>query len=88
MYVYVVVDSIESSSIVEVLKDAILRLNLAMSNCRGQCYDGAANMAGARNGVAVQMCAEEPRAVYSHCTVSVYSITAPPPLTRPLAGPV
>ena len=28
------VDSIKSSSIVEVLKDAILRLNLAMSNCR------------------------------------------------------
>lgn len=61
------VDSIKSSSIVEVLKDSILRLNLAMANCRGQCYDGAANMAGIRNGVAAQMCAEEPRAVYSHC---------------------
>ena len=61
------VDSIESSSIVKVLKDTILRLNLTMNNCRGQCYDGAANMAGIRNGVAVQMCAEEPRAVYSHC---------------------
>ena len=61
------VDSIVSSSIVEVLKDAILRLNLAMSSCRGQCYDGAANMAGIRNGVAVQMCAEEPRATYTHC---------------------
>lgn len=54
------VDSIKSSSIVEVLKDAILRLNLAMSNCRGQWYDGAANKASARNGVAVQMCTEEP----------------------------
>ena len=58
---------IKSTSIVEVLKDTIIRLNLAISNCRGQCYDGAANMAGIRNGVAVQMCAEEPRAMYSRC---------------------
>ena len=38
-----------------------------MSKCRGQCYDGAANMAGIQNEVAVQMCAEEPCAIYSHC---------------------
>lgn len=38
-----------------------------MSSCRGQCYDEAANMAGIRNGVAAQMCAEEPRATYTHC---------------------
>ena len=31
------VDSIKSSSIVEVWKDTIVRLNLALSNCRGQC---------------------------------------------------
>ena len=55
------------SSIVKVLKDTMLRLNLAMSNCRGQCCDGAANMAGIQNGVAAQICAEEPRATYSHC---------------------
>ncbi len=45
----------------------MVRLNLALSNCRGQCYDGAANMAGIRTGVATQIRAEEPRAVYSHC---------------------
>ena len=61
------VDSIVSNSIVEVLKDTIVRLNLAISKCQGQCYDGAANMAGIRNGVAAQMCAVEPRALYSHC---------------------
>ena len=61
------VDSIKSSIVVAVLKGTILRLNLTMSNCRGQCYDGAANMAEVRNGVAAQMCIEEPRALYSHC---------------------
>ena len=49
------------------LKDTIVRLNLAISKCRGQYYDGAANMAGIRNGVAAQMCAVEPCALYSHC---------------------
>ena len=70
------VDSIVSSSIVEVLKDTILRLNLAISSCRGQCYDGAANMAGIRNGVAAQMPAEEPRAMYTHCYGHVLNLAA------------
>jgi len=61
------VDSIKSSSIVEVWKDTIVRLNLALSNCQGQCYDRAANMAGIQNGVAAQICAEEPRAMFLHC---------------------
>ena len=61
------VDSIKSSSIVRVLKDVIIRMNVAMSDCRGQCFDGAANMAGIRNGVATQLRAEESRALYSHC---------------------
>ena len=42
-------------------------LNLPLSKVRGQCYDGASNMSGVRNGVATQICKEEPRAVYTHC---------------------
>ena len=61
------VDLIVSSNIVKVLKDTFVRLNLSMSKCQGQCYDGLAKMAGIQNGEAVQMCAEEPRALYSHC---------------------
>ncbi|XP_062504942.1 zinc finger MYM-type protein 1-like [Corticium candelabrum] len=38
-----------------------------MKNCRGQCYDGAANMAGVRTGVATQLLAVERRALYTHC---------------------
>ena len=29
-----------------VLQDTLLRFNLHISNCRGQCYDGAGIMAG------------------------------------------
>ena len=49
------VDSIKSDTIVQVLKDTLVRLNLPVTNCRGQCYDGTANMAGVRNDVAKQI---------------------------------
>ena len=39
-----VVDDITTDTIVHVLKDTVLRMNLNMSMCRAQCYDGASNM--------------------------------------------
>ena len=35
--------------------------------CRGQAYDGAANMQRVRNGVATQILAEVPSAIPIHC---------------------
>ena len=61
------VESIKSDSIVEVLKDTMLCLNLSISDCLGQCYDGAANMTDVQNGVATQVSREEPCALLSHC---------------------
>ena len=61
------VDTVGSDRITAVLKDILLHMNLNLSNCRGQCYDGASNMSGRRSGVAVQLSAEEPRAIYTHC---------------------
>ena len=61
------VESTGANVLVAVLKDTLLRMNLKLANCRGQCYDGAANMAGCRSGVATQIAAEEVRAVYTHC---------------------
>ena len=58
---------IKANTIVSVLKDVLLRLNLDLSRCRGQCYDGGSNMAGARNGVKSQILMQEPRALFTHC---------------------
>ena len=41
-------DSIDANTLVAIVKDILIRFNLDMKNCRGQCYDGAANMAGVR----------------------------------------
>lgn len=61
------VPSIESDVLVSIVKDTLVRLNLPLSKVRGQCYDGASNMSGIKNGVATQICKEEARAVYTHC---------------------
>lgn len=61
------VPTIEASSLVFVIKDTLLRMNLALAKARGQCYDGASNMAGIRNGVATQIQKEESRAIFTHC---------------------
>ena len=58
-----VVDNITTETIVHVLKDTVLRMNLNMSMCRAQCYDGASNMKKA----AKEIKAIEPHALYLHC---------------------
>ena len=61
------VDKINADTLVAVIKDVVLRMNLDLHNCRGQCYDGAANMAGSRTGTATQLRQVEERAIFTHC---------------------
>ena len=60
-------DSITADALTAVIKDIMLRLNLAISKFRGQCYDGYSTMSGARSGVAKRIMEEECTAVYTHC---------------------
>ena len=53
-------DNTTAESITQVIQDILLRLSLQMSSCRGQCYDGAASMAGCRTGVATTIQQQEP----------------------------
>ena len=57
----------DAETITTSLKDILLRCNLTINDCRWQTYDGAANMAGSRNGVAARISSENPRALYIHC---------------------
>ena len=58
---------INADCLVQSIKDALLRINVQLSQCRGQCYDGASNMSESRSGVATQISREEKRALYTHC---------------------
>ena len=73
-------ENIKSNTIVRVIKDILIRLNLSLKNCRGQTYDGASNMMGKKSGVTTQIFAEQPKAVAIHCqghslSLSVKSLT-------------
>lgn len=57
----------DAETIVKVIQDSLLRFQLPLRDCRGQCYDGASVMAGNTNGVSARMSAVEPRAVFIHC---------------------
>lgn len=61
------IPDISADTLVAAIKDCLLRMNLQLKRCRGQCYDGAASMAGSRTGVATQILSLEPRALYTHC---------------------
>ena len=61
------IPNVSASTIFSVINDCLMRMNLQWNRCRGQCYDGAANMAGVRNGVATRVLRVEPRALYTHC---------------------
>ena len=51
----------------EKIKEAVGELGLDMKDCRGQCYDGAGNMAGKCSGAAAGILHDYPLAIYTHC---------------------
>ena len=53
------VDSLDSDILTKTIEDCLLRMNLSLNSCRGQCYDGASNMSGAKNGVAKRISEKE-----------------------------
>ncbi|XP_035690920.1 zinc finger MYM-type protein 1-like [Branchiostoma floridae] len=59
--------STDAATITAAIKDTLLRTGLPLKLCRGQAYDGAANMKGHRTGVATRIKTEEPAAVPVHC---------------------
>ena len=46
------IPNINADTIVSVIKDVLMRIQLSWSNCRGQCYNGASNMLCYKSGVA------------------------------------
>ena len=61
------VDNIQNITIVQAITDALIRLNLPISRCRGQTYDGASNMMGKKSGVAAEIINLGPKALATHC---------------------
>ena len=61
------VEQTDAGTLTSTLRDALIRGNLPLAQCRGQSYDGASNMSGCLNGVARQIQNEQHNAHYVHC---------------------
>ena len=54
-------------SIADSIRTNLVNLGLSMSDLRGQGYDGASTMNGAKAGVQAQIHEQQPMALYTHC---------------------
>ena len=76
------IQNIKSDTIVTAIKDAFVRFQLSFSSLRGQTYDGASNMIGAKSGVATQIKAIEPNALETHCHAHSVSLAVKETTTK------
>ena len=60
-------DQCDAQTITNSILDVFRRLVLKVQDLRGQCYDGAAVMSGAKAGVAAKILELEDRALFTHC---------------------
>lgn len=66
--------STTADALFQLLKDALARFALPLNKCRGQCYDGASNMAGVKSGLQARVLEQDPRAQYVHCTAHLMNL--------------
>nr|XP_004209215.1 zinc finger MYM-type protein 1-like [Hydra vulgaris] len=60
-------EQLDADSLTKTVKDVLLRFSLSQENCRGQAYDGAANMTGHLRGLAAQLKEKSNAAISVHC---------------------
>ena len=60
-------DNIQSETIVNAIKDILLRCHLNLDDCHSQAYGGASNMMGKRSRVSTQILADQSKAMATHC---------------------
>ncbi len=64
---FVEVERITGKALAEAIIHSLTVWGLSLSHMRGQCFDGASNMAGARSGCSAILRQAAPLAVYHHC---------------------
>ena len=67
MKIPLLVPDTKSETLYKVIIDILIRCNLPIEMCRGQAYDGAANMQGRRTGVGARILSENNAVIPVHC---------------------
>ena len=60
-------DNIKSVTVVNAMKDILLRLIVRLQHCRGQTYNGGSNMMGKKSSVFTKLLVEQPKALVILC---------------------
>lgn len=66
--------STSAESIFNLINEILAKYEIDMKNCRGQCFDGAANMSGEISGVQARFKNVEARALYVHCSAHTINL--------------
>jgi len=69
-------DDTRSATLFKCVEDVLTRFDLSFKDCRGQCYDGAANMSGSIKGLQTLIRDRENRALYVHCRAHTLNLVA------------
>ena len=64
---FVAVERITGKVLAEAIINCLTNWGLSLRDLRGQCYDGSANMSGARSGCRAIIKQSAPKALYFHC---------------------
>jgi len=76
------ISTIDSNTLVASIQDVLLCMNLKLTQCHGQCYDGTSNMVECKIGVATQLLAKEKRAMLTHCYDHVLNMAVGDPMKQ------
>ncbi|KYN28514.1 Zinc finger MYM-type protein 1 [Trachymyrmex cornetzi] len=66
----------KSETLLNIIKDILLRYELDITKLRGQCFNGAANMSGKYSGVQTLLRKLESRVLFVHCTAHILNLVA------------
>jgi Domain of unknown function (DUF4371)/hAT family C-terminal dimerisation region len=72
---FILCDGLDGNSLATSIIDKLQSYGLDLSLLRGQCYDGAGNMAGKIKGAAAIISARFPKALYVHCNSHVLNLS-------------
>ena len=66
--------STDATTLFKIICDVLIRSDLDIADCRGQCFDGAATMSGVINGVQAKFLSVAPTAYFVHCNAHNLSL--------------
>jgi len=64
----------DAQTLFNLVINVLSQFNIDISKCRGQCYDGAANVSGHITGLQRRIIDVEPRAIFVHCTAHTLNL--------------